>query len=145
MGNDDWGAGIFWLFIAAAVVAGAWEKVRKNAEKHETLRRIIEKTGTVDEAKLKELFNPPAGSDWLTSRTGDAYRALQITGVIFLSIAAGLAVFFLAMHQGDVISQKVSIIGLSAAGAVATFGLGFFIASRFTAPPPPRGNEPPAR
>jgi hypothetical protein len=49
----------FWIFIAVVVWASTWEKARRNAEKHETLRRIIEKTGTIDEAKLKELFAPP--------------------------------------------------------------------------------------
>ena len=58
-----WGAGAFWIFLAVAVAVGAWEKSRKNAEKHETLRRIVEKTGTVDEAKLKELFNQSATPD----------------------------------------------------------------------------------
>lgn len=145
MGNEDWGAGVFWLFIAAAVVAGAWEKVRRNAEKHETLRRIIEKTGAVDEAKLRELFTPSTNSDWWTSKPGDSYRALRILGVVFLSIAAAVAVLFLIMRQGDVISQAVSIIGLAASGAVATLGVGFFVSARFAAPPPPQGNEPPAR
>ncbi len=145
MDHGNWGAGIFWLFIAAAVVAGAWEKVRRNAEKHETLRRIIEKTGTVDEAKLKDLFNPAATPDWMTSRPGDGYRGLRIAGVIFLSIAAAVAVFFVAMRQGGVISQDVLVIGLAASGAVATFGVGFFVASRFAAQPPLRENEPPAR
>ena len=46
----------FWIFIAAIVVAGIWKDARAKAEKHETLRRIVEKTGTVNEAQLKELF-----------------------------------------------------------------------------------------
>ena len=52
----DAGSG-FWIFMAAIVVAGIWKEQREKAEKHETLRRIVEKTGTLDEAKLKELFS----------------------------------------------------------------------------------------
>jgi hypothetical protein len=56
-------------------------------------RRIIEKTGTVDEAKLKELFNP-AAPDWMTGAPGAGYRALRIAGTIVLWITAGLVTFF---------------------------------------------------
>ena len=143
-GGAGWGAGIFWLFIAAAVVAGAWEKVRRNAEKHETLRRIIEKTGTVDEAKLRELFNSPT-SDWGASAPGAGYRALRIAGTIVLWLTAGLVVFFFAMGQGGVISQTVMIIGLSASTIVGMVGFGLWFSSRFAEPPPGRGNEPPTR
>ena len=134
-----WGAATFWLFIAAAAVAGSWEKARRNAEKHETMRRIIEKTGTVDEAKLKELFNA-RGTDWAGGAPGDAYRALRIVGVIIMGAAAGVAVLFFGLGHGDVISRAASAIGMSVAGGVAMLGLGFFFSSRFAQPPPDRGS-----
>src|SRR5688500_15427186 len=49
MGVLDFGALGFWIFIAAIIVAGIWSKSRREAEKHETLRRMVEKTGTIDE------------------------------------------------------------------------------------------------
>jgi hypothetical protein len=61
------GAAAFWIALAAVLVAGGWWKSRSEAQKHETIRRIIEKTGQVDEAKLKELFEPPL-PDWVRAR-----------------------------------------------------------------------------
>ena len=81
----------FWLFIAAIIVAGVWEKSRREAERHETLRRIVEKTGTIDEAKLKELFTAAPAEE---SKPGSGSRSLRITGVIVMFLAAGLAIIF---------------------------------------------------
>jgi hypothetical protein len=81
----------------------------------------------------------------MCSKPGDSYRGLRIAGVVVLSIAAAVAIFFVAMRQGGVIPPNALVIGLAASAAVATFGVGLFIASRFTVPPPPGGNEPPAR
>ena len=61
------GAAAFWIALAAVLVAGGWWKSRSEAQKHETIRRIIEKTGQVDESKLKELFEPPL-PDWVRGR-----------------------------------------------------------------------------
>ncbi len=134
-----WGAATFWLFIAAAAVAGSWEKARRNAEKHETMRRIIEKTGTIDEAKLKELFNA-RGTDWAGGAPGDAYRALRIVGAIVMGIAAGLAVLFFTLAQTEVLTSKAGSIGLAVAGGVAMLSLGFFFSSRFAQRPPDQGS-----
>lgn len=142
--GGGWGAGVFWLFIAAAVISSAWEKIRRNAERHETLRRIIEKTGTVDETKLKELFNP-SGPEWMQSVPGEAYRGLRIAGTIVLWLTAGLVMFFFGLGQGEVISQKAMIIGLSASSIVGMLGIGLWVSSRYVEPPPGRGNEPPVR
>jgi hypothetical protein len=130
---SDWGATAFWLFIAAAAVAGHWERSRRNSEKHETMRRIIEKTGAVDEAKLKELFSKP-GVDW--TGEANAYRGLRIAGTVVLSVAAGLAVLFIGMGAAGVIPAKAMYIGLSCAGGVTMVGIGLFASSRFAEPPP---------
>ena len=139
-----WSGAIFWLFIAAIVLAGTWEKIRRNAERHETLRRIIEKTGTVDEAKLKEVFNAPS-RDWGSLAPGAGYRALRIAGIIVMSVAAGLAVLFLSLGQTSAIPPVAQVIGLSVAGGVAMLGIGLFFSSRFAEPPPDRKDGPPAR
>ena len=57
MGPFDLGALGFWIFVAACVVSSDWKDSRIQAQKHETLRRIVDKTGAIDEAKMKELFS----------------------------------------------------------------------------------------
>jgi hypothetical protein len=96
--GTDWGGAAFWIFIAAIVVAGTWEKIRRNAEKHATLRTIIEKTGTVDEEKLKELFSARS-FDSEPSTAGAGYRMLRIWGIVVMGIAGGSAVLFTVVGQ----------------------------------------------
>jgi hypothetical protein len=139
----DAGAAAFWIFIAAAVVMNRWSESRKDAEKHETLRRIFEKTGTVDEARLKELFNPTLLSQWQGG--GDTYRGLRIGGTIVMFIAAGLATVFLILEQTGAVDHKSGVIGLAIASGIAMLGVGLFFASRFAPPPDKPGNEPRAR
>lgn len=142
--------GGFWIFISALIVVGMWIDWQKQAAKHETLRRIVEKTGTVDEAKLKELFSDEEES---TGKPGGAYRGLRVVGIIVLFGGAAIATFFLvAALLGKVFGLNHMIvditglmIGFAAAAGVAVVGLGLFFASRFATPPPDTRNEPPAR
>jgi hypothetical protein len=140
----DIGGAAFWLFIAAAVASSTWAKSRRESEKHETLRRVMEKTGKVDESTLKELFSAPASPDWdwMKSKPGDGYRALRIAGAIVMSIAGGIALCFLVLGQTAVIPRMGSVIGMSIACGFAVFGLGLFVSSRFAEPPPDKGNGP---
>ncbi len=41
------GAAAFWISLAAFLIAGMYFRSRNEAAKHETLRRIVEKTGHV--------------------------------------------------------------------------------------------------
>ncbi len=61
------GAAAFWIALAAVLITGGWWKSRSEAMKHETIRRIIERTGEVDEVKLKALFEPPV-NPWVSAR-----------------------------------------------------------------------------
>jgi hypothetical protein len=102
MDSEDISALGFWIVIAAFVVAGAWTKVRREAEKHETLRRIVEKTGSIDETKLKELFSEPSPEP---TKPGTGYRVLRITGTIVMFLGGlpalfGIAVWRKGRHQG---------------------------------------------
>jgi hypothetical protein len=127
----DAGSG-FWIFIAAIVVAGIWKETRERAEKHETLRRIVEKTGTLDEAKLKELFSEPPSKEF------SSYRALRIAGTVVLFAGAGLATFFLiAAGLGNVFGRVIDwwYGGVAVAVGIAILGLGIFFSSRFCEPP----------
>jgi hypothetical protein len=140
MSPFDVGAFGFWMFIAAVIIAGTWSSARKSAEKHETLRRIVEKTGTIDEAKLKELFK----EDSEESKPGEIHRGLRIGGTIIMFVGAGIALFFLIPTLlGDPIDWWFG--GLAVAAGVAMLGLGVFISSRFAEPPPGARNDPPVR
>jgi hypothetical protein len=143
------GSGGFWIFIAALVVGGMWSDARKKSDKHETLRMIVEKTGTVDEAKLKELFS----DEPYHAKPGYAYRGLRIGGVIVLFLAAAVATFLcIAITLGKLFGVTAMfnnpsgwIVGAAISAAIAMIGLGLFVSSRFATPPLAVANEPPAR
>ncbi len=133
----EFGAVGFWIFVSALVVGGMWKEARQQAEKHETLRRLVEKTGTIDEARLKELFSPPPGEE---TKPGSGYRALRITGTIIMFVAAGLAIVFATL--GIVFEDRQAFAALAIAAAIALAGLGVFFSSRFAEPPPGTQREP---
>jgi hypothetical protein len=128
---EDVGALGFWIFLAALLVGGMWKESRQQAEKHETLRRLVEKTGTIDEAMLKELFRAAPGEE---IKPGSGYRALRITGTIIMFVAAGLAIVFVTL--GIVLGDREAFAALAIAAAAALAGLGVFFSSRFAEPPP---------
>jgi hypothetical protein len=146
----DLGALGFWIFLAAVVVGGMWSEARKKTEKHETLRRIVEKTGTIDEAKWKELFKEAPSEE---PKPGSGYRLTRVLGTIIMfggagiatciSIAMGLAKVFEVQNLLDDIDQIIPMLGVSA--GIAMIGLGVFFSSRFCEPPSGSRNEPPAR
>lgn len=132
----EYGALGFWMFVAALVVSGVWKETRQQAEKHETLRRLVEKTGTIDEARLKELFSAAPGEE---TRPGRGYRALRITGTIIMFVAAGLAIVFGTI--GIMFDERHAVAALAIAAATAVAGLGVFFSSRFAEPPPGSQHE----
>ena len=136
MGPLDFGGLGFWLFVAACVVVSTWAKSRRETEKHETLRRIVEKTGAIDEARLKDLFSDPLSEE---SKPGYGYRALRVGGSVTLFVAGGLATFFLiAAGLGKVFGQVLDwwYGGVAISAGLAVVGLGLFFSSRFAEPPP---------
>jgi hypothetical protein len=145
MVSGDFGAFGFWIFVAAIIVVSTWAKSRREAEKHETLRRIVEKTGVIDEAKLKELFSDPPSDD---SKPGYGYRALRVGGSVVLFVAAGLGTFFLlgawlGKMFGHVIEWWYGGVAISV--GLAIVGAGLFFASRFAELPSDNRGEPRAR
>jgi hypothetical protein len=144
-GHLDIGGAAFWIFLAVVLWASHWEKARRNAEKHETLRRIIEKTGAIDEATLKEVFAPPPASDWWKSPPsvpGSGARALRITGCIFMGIGAALATFSAIIRLfGSPSGQNGSTIGLAMSFAIIFLGLAIFFSSRYASRPIDQGND----
>jgi hypothetical protein len=146
----DLGALGFWIFIAAVVVGGMWSEARKKAEKHETLRRIVEKTGTIDEAKWKELFREAPSEE---PKPGSGYRLTRVLGTIIMFIGAAIATFFwIVAGFGKVLGHTRMFDGgewliacFAVPAGIAMLGLGIFFSSRFCEPPPGTRNEPPAR
>jgi len=123
----------FWIAVAAVIIATSWFKSRSDAEKHETLRRIVEKTGQIDETQFKTLFNDP-NSLWhpKPSEPGEAYRALRVAGTIIGFAAMGLAILFgVLLFDG----RHDAIIGLGVAGIVAMVAIGLHVSTRFVTRP----------
>ena len=136
----------FWIFIAVIVAAGIWKDTKQKADKHETLRRILEKTGTLDEEKMQELFSAAPSGDW---KPGSGYRALRIWGTIVMFIGAGVFTFFTLVLGLFFLLGKTSelpelenfaplfVLGI----AITIAGYGLFFSSRFAEPPPKLRNE----
>src|SRR5689334_16337196 len=84
----------FWVALAAVLIAGGWAKSRSESEKHETLRRLIDKSGAVDEAQIRAVLNAPmqgGRGSWARPRMpGDSYRGLRAVGTIAMCTAVGM-------------------------------------------------------
>lgn len=127
----------FWIALAAVLIAGGWAKTRTEAQKHETLRKLIERGGSVDEAQIRALFYPPmpAGmARWVRPRAkGDGYRALRVVGTIAICLAIGLMVFFAPLWLRGI--DEDALVGVGFGVVIFALGAGFFIASRFMEKP----------
>jgi hypothetical protein len=137
-----YGAAAFWIALGAIIIAGGYFRLRSEATKHETLRRIVEKTGQVDETQFKTLFVPPP-SPWLPpgpGPVGGGYRALRLFGTLVMFIAVGLAIFFTIFAQTGAQRWNAVLIGYASASVVLLFGAGLFFCSRFLAKPPIAGS-----
>lgn len=128
----------FWIALAAVLIAGGWANTRREAEKHETLRRLIDKGGAVDEAQIRALFYPPppVGVPWWVRVPvpGQGYRTLRVTGTIAMCVAMGLILFFTPvwlLMQGE----EDAMVGVAIGVLTFAFGIGFFLAARFAQQP----------
>jgi hypothetical protein len=105
----------FWMFIAAAVVGGIWDGVRKRESEHETLRRIIESGKEPDPEVVEKL---------LGHKKAPA-RDLKVAGLIVIFVAPGLAV------MGFLIGEDAFMPLLGVASLVGFVGIGLLTASKF--------------
>lgn len=118
----------FWIALAAVIVSGRWLKARREALKYDTIVRLAEKTGRIDEEQFKLLFPPPhpLPKHWFAPpEPGQGRMVLRVFGTIALSIALGLGAVFL------VVSLRPIEGGVGFAIILAFFGAGLFVASRF--------------
>jgi len=132
----------FWIAVGSMVVAGGYFRFRSEQAKHETVRRIVEKTGQIEETQFKALFTPPP-NPWLPSgprRVGGGYRALRVLGTLVMFIAAGVAVFFTIFSHTGVQHWDAVLIGYASASVVFLVGAGLFFCSRFVPKPPIAGS-----
>ena len=108
----------FWMFIAAASVAGIWDGVRKREAEHETLRRMIEAGKQPDTETI----------DKLLGHKKQPARDLKVAGLITAFVAPGLAVlgFVLSFVNEDAFLPLIGVALL--VGFVAA---GLLVASRF--------------
>jgi hypothetical protein len=118
----------FWIALAAVIVSGRWLKARREALKYDTIVRLAEKTGRIDEEQFKLLFPPPPPlpRHWFAPpEPGQGRMVLRVFGTIALSVALGVAtnVFVVSMYPIPP--------GVGFAIMLAFFGAGLFAASRF--------------
>lgn len=128
----------FWIALAIVIVSGRWLKARREALKYDTIVRLAEKTGRIDEEQFKLLFPPPhpLPRHWFAPpEPGNGRMVLRIFGTIALSVALGLATTFLvvALYDGN-LDPGVGLVII-----LAFFAIGLFVASRFA--PSRRGDR----
>jgi len=129
------GAAAFWIGLALFLIAAMYFRSRSEAAKHETLRQIVEKTGQVNEAQLKSLFEPASSAYHGVPRPGTGYRAMRIVGLLLNFIAAGVFLLFIVIAWTGTQPWNRAAIGCAAAAIVALLGIGLFVGSSFLTPP----------
>jgi len=132
----------FWIALAAVIISGRWLKARREAMKYDTVVRLAEKTGRIDEEQFKLLFPPPGTlpPHWFAPPPpGNGRRALRIFGTILMFVGAGLvvAILVLSMHYPGMLEASVG--RFATAIVLAFLGAGLFVAGRFA--PAPRGDR----
>jgi hypothetical protein len=138
-------AAAFWIALAAFLIAAGYFKVRGEALRHETLRRVIEKTGEVDQERLRELMQPPPPPvpprQAFVSCQGDSYKVLRVFGTLALAAALGLVAFFSIVYYGGGLPPENVFIGYGVAAVVAILGVGLFISSAWCEKPPKKVSD----
>lgn len=108
----------FWMFVAAAAVAGVWDGVRKREAEHETLRRMIESGKQPN----------PEMVDKLLGHKKQPARDLKVAGLIVSFVAPGLAVMGLMISFADK-GALMPLLGVAL--LVAFVGAGLLTAAKF--------------
>ena len=108
----------FWAFLAAVVVAGIWDGIRKREAQHETLRRMVESGQSIDQELMDKLLGGAKRQD----------RDLKVAGLIVTSIAPGLALlgWFISLLSSDWLFPMLGVAAL-----VGCVGIGLLSASKF--------------
>ena len=113
----------FWGFVAACVVAGVWNGIRKRDAQHETVRRLIESGQPIDQELIDKLLLLSDGG----SKRHD--RDFYVTGLWLLPVAVGMALF--ARFLGSIEPDAVAPL-LGASALIACIGIGALVAGKIT-------------
>ena len=116
-------AAAFWAFVAAIIIAGIWDSVRKREAQHETLRRMLDKSDALDQQLLDKMISQMSGRDRLD-------RDLALAGILTTLIAPGI------LGLGWVIAKiapQAWFPLLGVAGLVFFIGGSLLVASRLVA------------
>lgn len=140
-------AAAFWIFLAAVIGAGAWAGARKEAEKHQTLRRLLDQGGTLDEPQLRELLRslekPPAWQPGMPVYTPPNHRRqCVVTGAILICVGVALMTFFglfflLYLNLGPPLDSPEGtggaagiLVGAAVGVSVGVLGAGIWLVGR---------------
>lgn len=118
------GAGIaalgFWLFIAAAVIGGIWEGIRKREESHKTLRQLLESQPNADDKLIAVV------QKLVEEEQSRPDRDFLVAAFWLIPVAIGLAglAYFVSMNEPDARGPMIGVATL-----VGCIGVGALIAS----------------
>src|SRR5262245_7795912 len=107
------GAAAFWIALAAVLISGGYFQFRREKLRQETLLKLVERTGQLDEQQVKALYPPPVPLPphvWGPPEYPDMRRALKVGGTIVLSVGVGFAIFFSIMFDMGTPAMKEDAI-----------------------------------
>ncbi len=118
------GAGLaslaFWGFIATVVVAGIWSEIRKRESQQESIRRMVESSGSIDQELLDKLLSMN------DENKEDHEKNFKVTALWIFPVSLGLAVFGLVL---GIETPKARMPLLAVSSLTACLSIGFWIAS----------------
>lgn len=127
----------FWLALAAVLIANRWKARHVEAERHATIRLIIEKDPHVDLAKIKDLLYPPpppfvcppnlAKPD---DEAEEIYGLMRMWGTILMIAAIGLGSLIIGIGLAQGLRNAIPF-GAGATVFCFLVGVGLFFSARF--------------
>ena len=129
----------FWIALAAVIIAGEWHKKMKEQMRHETVRLLIEKGETLDQAQLRELLHPtpppalplPAEDGWYPPGPR-GYTQFRIAAAILMIAGPGVTAMIAGI--GYAAGEDDTLFAALGVGVfVFLVGFAFFFVSRFFA------------
>jgi len=112
-----------WISIAAVIIMIGWFRSKSEAQRHQTFRTIVEKTGTVDEAQLRLLFYTPP-----TSSGRHSPLRVRVLGAIgmFVAICVLIVVGWMVLSMFE-LTPNLPLAGVLWSILVCVLGVGFFL------------------
>lgn len=135
----------FWLALAAVLIANRWRARHVEAERHATIRLLIEKDPHTDLGKIKDLLYPPpvpwvlpnqpwvlpANHPWMKGPDLDQrYRLMRVWGTILMIAALGPGALIVGIGLANGVSAAIPF-GIGATLFCFLVGAALFFAARF--------------